>query len=107
MKKGDYMKRGIPVDWKFKIKATALHNGKKYTEHESVLFLCKDKAVPQMLRFYRKKCVQLGCKRNQLRAIDLLIARVESWQTTHPDMLKVADIEGREALECPDVERAE
>ena len=42
----------IPIEWKFKINATAVHNGKKYTEKNSFLFLCKDKAVPDMLKFY-------------------------------------------------------
>jgi hypothetical protein len=91
----------VPVDWKFSIKAIALHNGKRYTERESVLFLCKDLAVPAMLRFYRNECLNIGCRKNQLRAIDLLIKRVVDWQARHPELLKVADIKGREALTAP------
>ena len=94
-------KTAVPVDWKFTIRATALHNGKRYTERDSVLFLCKDLAVPAMLRFYRDQCVALRCRKNQLRAIDLLIGRVDRWQADHPELLKVADIEGREALVYP------
>ena len=90
-----------PVDWKFRIDATALHNGKHYTERDAVLLLCKDRAVPATLRFYREECVRLGCQENQLRAVDLLIGRVERWQADHPERLKVADIDGDEALVPP------
>lgn len=86
------------VDWKFRIDATALHNGKAYSELDSVLFLCKDVAVGPMLRFYRQECVRLGCAANQIEAIDLLIDRVAAWQRANPGLLKIADIEGNEAL---------
>jgi hypothetical protein len=93
----------VPVDWKFKFSATAIHNGKTYTEADGILLLCKDRAVPATLRFYREECVRLGCQDNQLRAVDLLIGRVEAWQAEHPASLKVADIEGTEALVPPGI----
>lgn len=91
----------MKVDWKFRIQAHALHNGKMYSEDDSVLFLCKDRALLPTLRHYRDFCVALGCEENQLRAIALLIGRVEQWQREHPELLKVADIEGDEALVEP------
>ena len=89
------------VDWKFRIHATALHNAKVYTEQASVLFLCKDLAFLPALRFYRGECERIGAASAQLRGIDLLIGRVEEWQREHPDLLKVPDIEGDEALVPP------
>src|SRR3990167_4068316 len=89
------------IDWKFQIHATALHNGKLYTECGSVLFLVKDLAFLPALRFYREEGERIGAAPNQLRGIDLLIGRVEAWQREHPDLMKVPDIEGDEALISP------
>ena len=92
---------GYPIDWKFEFDAISIHNGKPYTEYEALIFLCKDLALVDTLHFYKKKCIKLGCKKNQLKAIDLLIIRVSKWQENHQSLLKIADIEGKEALVPP------
>lgn len=81
------------IDRKFKIRALHTTKGKAYTEHESVLFLAKDKALPATLRFYKEECYRMGAKKEQLIGIQLLIARIERYQQENPEIIKVADID--------------
>jgi len=50
----------VPIDLKYKILASQRATGKQYTSRDGFLFLARDPAVPDTLRFYRRKCEELG-----------------------------------------------
>jgi hypothetical protein len=84
-----------PVERKYSFTARCLeHAGVHlHTEADAVVFLAKDRALPDTLRCYATIARSLGAEPRQLEGIRLLIARVERWQAEHPEMLKVADVE--------------
>lgn len=63
-----------------------------------VVFLAKDNAFPDTLRFYRDKCHELGAQPDQLRAINDMIRRVEEWRLNNVRSCKVPDVEPGELL---------
>ncbi len=81
------------IDRKYFILATSTEHQTPHNEFDSLLFLVKDKALPDTLRFYAVKCQALGADKKQLRGIELLIDRVEKWQRENPGYLKIADID--------------
>lgn len=82
-----------PVERKFTFVATSLEHGRQHTEADAMVFLAKDRALPNTLRFYRQECIRLGAAPRQLDGIELLIERVECWQRENPDQLKVPDVD--------------
>jgi len=84
---------GERLDRKYKINAMSEEHGRHHDEHDSVLFLAKDKALPDTLRYYRDRCAALGSDERQISGITLLIERVERWQAMYTDRVKVADVE--------------
>lgn len=84
---------GESIDRKFKIEAKCVEHGHLHSDFDSVLFLAKDKALPDTLRYYREKCRELGAEPQQIEGITLLIERVEKWQQAHRRHVKVADID--------------
>ena len=72
------------IDRKFNIEATKVKDGKRVTHSEAVLLLAKDNATLPTLQFYHSECERLGADEVQLKAVRLLIARVEKWRATHP-----------------------
>lgn len=81
----------MSLDRKFKINAECIAHGHQYNENNAVLFLAKDKALPNTLRYYYEECYRLGAAQSQLEAIQLLIKRVDEWQHNNPT--KVPDVE--------------
>ena len=69
------------IDRKFKINAVNPCNGNTYTEKDSLLLCAKDKAVPAALRAYKEECARLGANVEHLESIELLIGRVEKYQS--------------------------
>lgn len=63
-----------------------------------IVLLAKDNAVPATLRFYRDECHRLGASKQQLRAVNQMIERLEAWRVDHPDLCKVADVEPGELV---------
>jgi hypothetical protein len=63
-----------------------------------IVFLAKDNAVPDTLRFYRQRCADLGADQTQLVSVDALIARVDQWREYNPDKCKVPDVQAGEIL---------
>ena len=61
-------------------------------QDEWIVFLAKDCAVPEMLRFYYTRCRQLGASEEQLEAIAQLHARVNAWRNSNLDKCKVPDV---------------
>ena len=86
-------KIGECIDRKFEISAMCIEHGHSYDHNHAILFLAKDLATPATLRFYHNECRRLGAEEAQLRAIDLLIERVERYQKMNPSILKVADVD--------------
>lgn len=84
---------GEAIDRKFIINAESREHGTIYTEFQGVLFLAKDKAFLPTLKFYREECVRQGCEEDQVKAVDLMIGRVQDYQAAHPDELKIPDVE--------------
>ena len=70
------------IDRKYKIVAYNPASNNPHDENDSILFLAKDRAVPAMLRAYRNECIKLGANKEHIESIDLLIERVDMYQTT-------------------------
>ena len=68
------------IDRKYKIHAVNPCSRNTHDEHDSILFLAKDKAVPAMLRAYLSESEKLGANHAHLESIELLIGRVEQYQ---------------------------
>ena len=68
------------IDRKYKIHAVNPCSRNTHDEHDSILFLAKDKAVPAMLRAYLTESDKLGANPAHLESIGLLIGRVEQYQ---------------------------
>ncbi len=68
------------IDRKFKFVATNPCKGNVYTEKNALILCAKDKAVPRGLRAYRDECVSLGCGKEHIESIELLIERVKDYQ---------------------------
>lgn len=68
------------IDRKYKIDAVNPCSGNTHNENDSILFLAKDKALPDTLRFYRERCRELGANPAHLDSVTLLIGRVEQCQ---------------------------
>ena len=68
------------IDRKYTIRAVNPCSRSTHDEHDSILFLAKDKAVPAMLRAYLKESEKLGANPAHLESIGLLIGRVEQYQ---------------------------
>lgn len=58
-----------------------------------MVFVARDNALPDTLKFYKGKCIELGAGHEQIAAIDVLISRVAEWRTKNPDKLKVPDVQ--------------
>ena len=85
------------VDWEFLISAQHVTKGVTHTEEDSVLFLAKDKLLPQVLMYYRDLCITESVGGAQIKGVELLIARVEEYQRKNPELCKLPDIdEGEE-----------
>jgi len=82
-----------PIDRKYMFFATGTESGSEHSHLDSIIFLAKDKALPDVLRYYENKCQELGASVEQLAAIELLIERVVRYQFEHPKEVKVADVQ--------------
>jgi predicted ATP-grasp superfamily ATP-dependent carboligase len=76
------------IDRKFFIIADHVTKHTSHTERDAVLFLAKDKALPDTLRYYHEKCTKLGADPRHLQSIVLLLDRVEAYQAAYPDLCK-------------------
>lgn len=81
------------IDRKFKINAVSKKSGKKYTEKNSVLFLLKDKLLPDLIDKYYGLLVEHHADKYQLEGVRLLKERVLAWQRENISKVKLADVE--------------
>jgi len=68
------------IDRKYKIQAVNPVSLKTHTEHDAVLFLAKDKALPDTISFYIDKCISLGANPEHIQSLELLYKRVVDYQ---------------------------
>lgn len=85
--------RGQDIDRKFRINAISEKSGKVYSEKEAMLFLAKDKALPNTLRFYMAECERIGADPGQIESVRLMIERVEKYQRENPELAKIPDVD--------------
>ena len=82
-----------PIDRKFTFCATCTEHDHEFGHLDAMVFLAKDKALPDTLRYYQNRCQDMGASAEQLQGIELLIQRVARYQAEHPDQVKVADVD--------------
>ncbi len=88
------------IDRKFVITATSRVSGKMYSENNAVLFLAKDKAFLLALPTYLEKCKEVGAGPDQIKAVELMIQRVEQYQTNNPTLVKIPDVDPVKESSC-------
>jgi len=83
-----------------KVHGTLVSNrtGEEIPPDEYVVFRPHDDALVETLYYYRNLLVPKGASREQLEAVDSLIARVEAWREAHPERRKVPDVEPGEIV---------
>lgn len=82
-----------PIDRKFTFTAACCEHGHEHSHFDAMIFLAKDKLLPDTLRYYQNRCQEEGASAEQLQGIGLLIERVQLWQAAHPDRIKIADVD--------------
>lgn len=80
------------LDRKFKIKAISIKSGKMYTQKNAILFLGKDKLLPDLLDKYIELCSKAGVDRAQLVGVQLLKDRVMRYQRENIKKVKLPDV---------------
>jgi len=73
------------IDRKFHFVATNPCKGDVYTEENAIIFCAKDAALVPTLETYYHECKALGCRKEHLESIDLLIERVRRFQAIGKD----------------------
>ena len=86
------------IDRKFVFTAVNPVNGHFYTHKDAIVFCAKDLATIPALKAYRDECVALGCNREHIISIDMLIGRVEEFQINIEG--RVPDTVGGEIARC-------
>ena len=88
------------IDRKFVFTAVNPANGHHYSHRDGLVLCAKDAAVPAALATYRAECERLGCDKTHLESIDLLIIRVQNYQTMNGGPRVPDTIPGAEADRC-------
>lgn len=63
-----------------------------------MVFLAKDDAVPETLRFYEGECARQGAAREQVEAVHDMRMRVLAWRKANPELCKTPDVDPGELL---------
>lgn len=63
-----------------------------------LVFLAKDNALPDTLRFYREECSRLGASPEQLAAVNALLVRVLRWRSENHSLCKTPDVQKGEIV---------
>lgn len=82
-----------PIDRKYTFCAISCEHVSEHSHLDAMIFLAKDKNLPDTLRYYQNRCQETGASAEQLQALTLLIERVERFQRENPGKVKVADID--------------
>lgn len=84
----------MKLDAKFYGEIRKAKDNSVVSDDEWMAFLAKDSAFPETLRFYRRKCLELGADNEHIRAVDRTIERLDAWRAANPDRCKVPDAKG-------------
>jgi len=68
------------IDEKYTLSAVNMKTARVHNEHDSVLFLAQDKAVPAMLDAYLEECEALDSPKEHLDGVRRLIRRINKFQ---------------------------
>lgn len=88
----------MKLDAKFSGVIFKIKDGSIVTDDEYVVFLAKDDAFAETIRFYREACYRLGSDQAQLDAVDRMIGRLDDWRAANPHRLKVPDAKGEKLV---------
>lgn len=88
------------IDRKFKISATSIGSGNKYSDENAVLFLAKDIAFARALPEYLNQCIICGAGQDQITAVELLIDRVNAFQLENVGVAKIPDVDPKTEPGC-------
>ncbi len=67
-------------------------------DDEYVVFLAKDTAFADTLPTYLANCIKLGADREQIEAVERMIARTIAWRARNHHRLKTPDAHGEKLL---------
>lgn len=92
----------MKLDAKFQGKIRKIKDGSIVPDDEYVVFLAKDDAFARTLPVYRAFCADLGADKEQLAAVDRMIARLFDWRARNALRCKVPDAKGEKLLDIKD-----
>lgn len=81
------------LDGKFYGEIYKNKNGARVPDDQWIVFLAKDNAVPTMLNFYLKACIEIGADLSHLMAVKDLMSRVSKWRTLNLGLCRTPDTE--------------
>jgi hypothetical protein len=82
------------LDAKFSGVIFKIKDGTIVPDDEYVVFLAKDEAFYNTVRFYRDECIRLRADSDQIDAVNRMIDRLEDWRIANPHRLKTPDAKG-------------
>jgi hypothetical protein len=82
------------LDAKFSGVIFKVKDGSIVPDDEYMVFLAKDSAFLNTLKFYRYECKRLGADADQIAAVERAIDRVHAWRDANPHRIKVPDAKG-------------
>ena len=88
----------VKLDAKFYGTIRKVKNDEVVPDDEYMVFLAKDNAFPDTLRFYRDKCIELGCDAEHVQSVNRTLDRLEVWRKDNPSRLKDPDAKGEKLL---------
>lgn len=96
----------MKLDAKFYGEIRKAKDGSIVPDDQYVVFLAKDNAFAAILPEYRRACVRLGADKEQIAAVDRMLARLLQWREQHHNALKVPDARGERLLDVDETDRA-
>lgn len=88
------LKASQKLDAKFSGVIFKVKNGTIVPDDEYMVFLAKDNAFPDTLRFYHSRCIELGCDQEHIDAVWRTIQRLDVWRIENPSKCKLPDAKG-------------
>lgn len=82
------------LDAKFSGVIFKVKDGSIVPDDQYMVFLAKDQAFFNTLKFYREECIRLGADQEHIDAVNRTIDRLITWRIKNNDRLKVPDAKG-------------
>jgi hypothetical protein len=83
--------RQIDLKYKTSGNITKLDGTPVPDDEPLMLFRGRDKLLPQLLERYEELCRNNGSPPGQLEKLHKQVNKITSWQSAHPDRLKIPD----------------